>query len=523
MKFKKVPSFFIKLAFFCLIFINSSLVNASCNCSPANTHTIVGVQPLSGLPSIPSTGGNYCLKINSNSILEIDDSWNADNICIELSASGKIVIKSGELANLTNSTVKGCGPLINPFRVEAGAIFQVAYCDIERLNVGFNVSGELLLYDVNISGVPGIGLGVAVVCSGAEKITVEESSFFNLQWGMTLQGVDDLSVSDNSFNNIIEHGIAATGVNNTLYITDNQFDNLKEAMHLGSGSTASHFIYDNTTNNVETGAYINTLLGNLYMNGNTFDFIDRGIEIENVENIDITGNAFASTFTGSSINEKVGMDVTNCHGTIADNIFKSMNVGAFFRDYNGLDNSFSSNEFAGDFIHGLYLDNGARIGPQCHQYNTWTGVFHGDYGAFSPDLNVKGSSKFTVNEGVGSEFLPVHSPADWFIYNPYPCPDAYVPGPLQTNPNASSNSAFGQTVEVYPNPTSHYIDVALASFSGKAIVELRDLTGRIIRENIVEEGASTIQFDLSDTSTGLYILTVKSEAFEYTEKVIVSK
>ena len=67
-------------------------------------------------------------------------------------------------------------------------------------------------------------------------------------------------------------------------------------------------------------------------------------------------------------------------------------------------------------------------------------------------------------------------------------------------------------MKAYPNPTSGYISVDLMGYTeGGAQIEILDLTGRIVQrtQQKLIDGYNTLELDMSNLSSGLYLVRIK--------------
>lgn len=78
---------------------------------------------------------------------------------------------------------------------------------------------------------------------------------------------------------------------------------------------------------------------------------------------------------------------------------------------------------------------------------------------------------------------------------------------------------------VYPNPASNMINVSFtANASSNATITMIDLTGKVVRvvsAYQVNNGANIVTFDVSNLSTGIYMLNIQAGAFNKVAKVVI--
>ncbi len=94
---------------------------------------------------------------------------------------------------------------------------------------------------------------------------------------------------------------------------------------------------------------------------------------------------------------------------------------------------------------------------------------------------------------------------------------------LFCGPNAITELSTLDNMNIYPNPTNGFVNVALSSTTaGKYSFTVRNVIGQTINTSTETIHGSYIKLlDLSDQSEGIYFLTVKSESSEKTAKIIV--
>ncbi|CAG5077445.1 Omp28-related outer membrane protein [Parvicella tangerina] len=78
-------------------------------------------------------------------------------------------------------------------------------------------------------------------------------------------------------------------------------------------------------------------------------------------------------------------------------------------------------------------------------------------------------------------------------------------------------------MSVYPNPSNGLISLDLEAFTGVVEVEILNELGQKINKNIVVTAGQINMIDLSDLSSGLYMLNVISDGKAFTERVTILK
>jgi hypothetical protein len=119
--------------------------------------------------------------------------------------------------------------------------------------------------------------------------------------------------------------------------------------------------------------------------------------------------------------------------------------------------------------------------------------------------------KYTVNKIVDLNFDQPTVDTIVFVIDG----NKIVTGINKTTPNANQ---FG----LYPNPFHNFISItSTISINHPVKIQIRDLSGRIIYSSIVNIDINNKNnIDLSNLSNGLYLLTISSNDFEITKKII---
>jgi hypothetical protein len=65
---------------------------------------------------------------------------------------------------------------------------------------------------------------------------------------------------------------------------------------------------------------------------------------------------------------------------------------------------------------------------------------------------------------------------------------------------------------VYPNPASSFVNITLGSeVSESGLVEIMDVTGRVLNSQIIAAGQSIATIDISDLASGSYLVKVSAD------------
>jgi len=77
--------------------------------------------------------------------------------------------------------------------------------------------------------------------------------------------------------------------------------------------------------------------------------------------------------------------------------------------------------------------------------------------------------------------------------------------------------------EIYPNPAAHEVFVNLSSAEGNTMVELRDLSGRVVAMNQAGEGQQALRLDVAELPAGMYLLHVLNGESSRTERLLIAR
>ncbi len=74
-------------------------------------------------------------------------------------------------------------------------------------------------------------------------------------------------------------------------------------------------------------------------------------------------------------------------------------------------------------------------------------------------------------------------------------------------------------IQVYPNPAKNFLNIE--SDQGFQFIELSDINGKLVFSEIGEYRNKIISLD--GISTGVYFLTLKSESYIFSKKILIRK
>lgn len=76
-------------------------------------------------------------------------------------------------------------------------------------------------------------------------------------------------------------------------------------------------------------------------------------------------------------------------------------------------------------------------------------------------------------------------------------------------------------ISIYPNPAKNEIFIKNNYYSSIETIEMFDMTGRSVKQEIIKDTQSLFSMDTSDLSSGVYMITVNIEGKSLTKKMII--
>lgn len=86
-----------------------------------------------------------------------------------------------------------------------------------------------------------------------------------------------------------------------------------------------------------------------------------------------------------------------------------------------------------------------------------------------------------------------------------------------------NNDTFtnNKKVSIYPNPVKDNLNINIKDFSGEVSVKIIDFNGREVFNKNINNFITSNALDLSAFSSGIYVLKLSGEGFNYSEKIII--
>ncbi|HRH66395.1 MAG TPA: T9SS type A sorting domain-containing protein [Bacteroidia bacterium] len=76
---------------------------------------------------------------------------------------------------------------------------------------------------------------------------------------------------------------------------------------------------------------------------------------------------------------------------------------------------------------------------------------------------------------------------------------------------------------IYPNPTQGKISVDMAHFSKSLTVTVSNILGKVVKQVVLNTVAANYEVDLNDLEDGVYMVNVRNEFGEKTQRVVLKK
>jgi hypothetical protein len=74
--------------------------------------------------------------------------------------------------------------------------------------------------------------------------------------------------------------------------------------------------------------------------------------------------------------------------------------------------------------------------------------------------------------------------------------------------------------ELYPNPTEGLVLIHIPNAIESAVIEVSDLSGRVLRSESIQNAAQPLQLNLTTLSAGTYVVTIREGSQVWTARVL---
>ncbi|MBL0343337.1 MAG: T9SS type A sorting domain-containing protein [Bacteroidetes bacterium] len=97
----------------------------------------------------------------------------------------------------------------------------------------------------------------------------------------------------------------------------------------------------------------------------------------------------------------------------------------------------------------------------------------------------------------------------------------------QTVATGINENSFASSINIFPNPATDKLTIALGSNNEKVEVTIADITGKVIYSTTASNPDSyrdeKIEVNTQDFAEGIYVVQIQSVDFTATKKLIVNK
>jgi hypothetical protein len=91
---------------------------------------------------------------------------------------------------------------------------------------------------------------------------------------------------------------------------------------------------------------------------------------------------------------------------------------------------------------------------------------------------------------------------------------------LVTSSNLSINEVLAGKFSTYPNPATNVVNVTNGDGIRINAITMTDLNRRVVKEVNFTDAPSNIQVNISDLSSGMYMMNISSDAGSTTRKIV---
>ena len=92
----------------------------------------------------------------------------------------------------------------------------------------------------------------------------------------------------------------------------------------------------------------------------------------------------------------------------------------------------------------------------------------------------------------------------------------------QTTATGITEISFASSINLFPNPATNHLTIALGSNNKKVDVTIADITGKIIYKTIASE-TQKVEVNTEDFAAGVYLVQIQTADFIDTKKLIINK
>jgi hypothetical protein len=92
----------------------------------------------------------------------------------------------------------------------------------------------------------------------------------------------------------------------------------------------------------------------------------------------------------------------------------------------------------------------------------------------------------------------------------------------QTTTTGLIENSFSSSINLFPNPATNQLTIALGSNNKKVEVSIADITGKVVYTTIATD-TQRVEINTNDFAEGIYVVQIQAADFIATKKLVVKK
>jgi hypothetical protein len=187
-----------------------------------------------------------------------------------------------------------------------------------------------------------------------------------------------------------------------------------------------------------------------------------------------------------------------------------------------VDSSGSASIASGQILISKYINVGTGVNTTSGNWITTTDGFLG-LKIVSVSQSYYCWVRLNVAADIGTNISPTSASFTYkdFAYNSIPN-QPILAGDTGTGPTGIIEAIASSSINLFPNPATNHLIIALGSNNKKVQVTITDITGKIIYSIIASE-TQKIEVNTNDFAEGIYVVQIQAADFTVTKKLIVEK
>jgi hypothetical protein len=127
---------------------------------------------------------------------------------------------------------------------------------------------------------------------------------------------------------------------------------------------------------------------------------------------------------------------------------------------------------------------------------------------------------FRMIPGVGHEIIVRVQCADGRISEYGPADTIYS---LDARQGLALEEQPLERIQLFPNPAAHEVMIDLQGVEGKTLIEIRDLSGRVVAQRQAGEGQQQLRIDVSSQPVGMYLVQLTNGQHSETQRLMIAR